>query len=239
MGVFDDKKFEELDWVSQITEGIESELNGLLTNLPDKLELDYSYVSSMLDGRDSPTLTVESVVRHLVSITPKSKAVSWDDQRTIINCFVLETEGNSIALDLSNHTLTGKIFLVKHRSTLSDDVLQAKMGRNGLSMLTRIHWNNVVGAVGRANEILELLEVKKELLNSRSTRQKTKTLHDKLEKILSNNEWRIRDTELADKIGYWIADYISSGNLAAFSNFCKLKVMTHQGGPIYSIEEQE
>ena len=60
-----------------------------------------------------------------------------------------------------------------------------------------------------------------------------------LDNIFKNNEWRIRDTSLANKMCTWIKLYAEDGNLAAFNNFCKLKVMTHNGGPIYSIEEQE
>ncbi len=57
--------------------------------------------------------------------------------------------------------------------------------------------------------------------------------------LFKTNEWKIKDTELANKVGFWIKDYIVDGNLAAYSNFCRLKVMTHKDQPIYSMEEVE
>jgi hypothetical protein len=91
--------------------------------------------------------------------------------------------------------------------------------------------------IGRANEIMEILGGCEGGLRTRSIRRKRAALHDRLVKLFKDNEWNIKDTTLANKVGFWICSYVKEGNLAAFSNFCRLKVMTHKGQPIYSMEE--
>jgi hypothetical protein len=92
-------------------------------------------------------------------------------------------------------------------------------------------------SVSRANEILELLGNSDAGLRSRSPRKKKESLYYRLKNLFETNEWNIKDTELANKIGVWIVSYILNGDLSALSNFCRLKVMTHKGQPIYSMEE--
>jgi hypothetical protein len=88
------------------------------------------------------------------------------------------------------------------------------------------------------NEILELIGGCEAHLKNRSSRKKMFAIFQRMRSIFQNNEWRIRDTELANKACTWIHSYITDGNLAAFTNFCKLKVMTHNNMPIYSVEEE-
>jgi hypothetical protein len=42
MGVFDDKRYEELDWLSKAVEPIESYLATVLSELPDEVDLDFN-----------------------------------------------------------------------------------------------------------------------------------------------------------------------------------------------------
>ena len=238
MGVFDDKKFEQLDWMSQITEGIESELNGLLARLPERIELDYDSITSFMDsGYGSPQLSIGSVVRKLIRIQ-SGKSVAWEDEQPIANCFEFQTSEGGCTLDMENKKITGTISLIKIKNTLDDDFLQSRMGARGLEHMRNIDWSGP-GAIARANEIMEVIGDMDDCIKGRSGRKKYLAIRNEMARIFRSNEWRIRDTELADKIGKWIAAYVKDGNLAAFSNFCKVKVMTHQGGPIYSIEEQE
>lgn len=238
MGVFDDKKFENLDWMSQMTETIESEVNSLLAKMPDRIKLDIdSVLSFMSSGYSSMRLSSDSVARHVLKCIPDRPKMSWEEEKTVQNCFELEIS-DEFTLDLETRTMTGEIHLVKVITTLDDELLQKHMGQEGIQQLSRVrHSDNF--SMGRANEIIELLGGSQEALRGRSARRKIEAIRQKLMRIFSNNEWRIRDTTLANKVGKWVAEYIENGNLAAFSNFCKLKVMTHQNMPIYSIEEQE
>lgn len=234
MGVFDDKKFEQLDWMTQITETIESELNGLLARLPDVVELDYNAIISFVDFSYSMRLDSDRVVRKMLQEYGK-KMLSWEDENTIKGCYAFEVS-DDLVINMESRTMIGSIKLVKTTQTLSCEQLQVAMGRKGIERLNRVNWSDS-DAIARANEVMELLGNCEHALKNRSYKKKRSAIINRLERIFTTNEWRIRDMELADKIGLWISQYISNGNLAAFSNFCKVKVMTHQGGPIYSIEE--
>lgn len=237
MGVFDDKKFEQLDWVSQITETIDSEVNELLARLPDKLEFDQGSIATFMDqGYDGLRLSVGNVVRHLIRNTKDRPKLSYEDEQVIIKCFKFETSEN-IELDMENGTMIGEVSLIKITATLEDQELQKMLGRQGIAEVYRINWNPE--CLSRVHEVMELLGGLDKFMSGRAMRKKREAVVNRLSDIFENNEWRIRDAQLANKIGKWLAEYIESGNLAAFSNFCKVKVMTHQNMPIYSIEEQE
>jgi hypothetical protein len=237
MGVFDDKKFERLDWMTQITETIESELNGLLARLPDRIEVDAKRVSENVGTWSHFSIEVGSVIRDF--IRENSEFLMWEEDRKLIECY--KFEGDPILeYNAETEELVGKLVLVKVVPTLSDEELQAMMGARGIDKIGDLdmgdaeNWN-----LERINEILDVLGDCEADKRNRSFRKKMRRIAARLEDIFKNNEWRIRDMELANRVGVWIANYIEHGNLAALTNLCKLKVMTHNNMPIYSMEEEK
>jgi hypothetical protein len=87
--------------------------------------------------------------------------------------------------------------------------------------------------------MLDLLGGCNEDIKNRSAKKKLIAIKLRLTQIFKTNEWRIRDMALSNKVGFWIAGYISTGNLACLTNLCKLKVMTHNNMPIYSVKEEQ
>lgn len=239
MSIFEDKKIEQLDWMTQITETIESKINGVLARLPDKVLLDKDAIMGFISDSYGLTVRADRVVNTVISVyIPDHKtSISNQDRGQIHSCFELQVEPGTI-INLEEGTMTGGVFLVKTKQTLDDHELQKIMGQNGLYYFLdyKYHYQDV----GRANEVIELLGVgdDKDIFKTRSLKKKTHAIYKRLSEIFQKNEWRIRDTELADKVGMWIAEYMRSGNMAAFTNFCKLKVMTHSEKPIYSIVEE-
>jgi len=238
MGVFDDKKFEQLDYLTQITETIESELNGLLARLPDRIEFSAKRVGECVGTWSHFSIQIDSVVRDLMS--PHNSELSYDEERRIVNCFKWEASPR-LEYDAGTGQLTGKIALVKAVATLSDEELQAFMGAKGIDEVRMLNcgeaeqWN-----LERINEIIDVLGKRDEEKRNRSYRKKMRCIETRLKEIFETNEWRIRDMELANKVGRWICRYIEDGNLAALTNLCKLKIMTHDGNtPIYSMEEEK
>lgn len=240
MGVFDDDKFGKLDWMTQMTETIESHLNTMLAKLPERYEFNYNEVASMASGH-SFRLTADGAMRDLCRTLPSAEYLrpSWEEERLLGSCFKLETSGD-LEVDLVNKTMKGSIALIKHVATLDDDQLLKVMGDRGLSAIKRPPEGD--DAKTRMNEVLDVLggdERIKEVIKAKSSRNKFSAIRNRLSNILKTNEWRIRDMELADKIGNWINLYIQRGDLAAFTNLCKIKVMTHNNMPIYSMEEEK
>jgi hypothetical protein len=233
MGVFSDDKLEQLDWMTQMTETIDSDLNTVLAQLPDRLEITPSMIVSQ-SGNYSLNLSLTGLVRRLVENVDGGRTVSWEEERIISKCFHFEGS-EAIELDLKNNTLSGQLALVKTVKTLSDEDLQPLMGSRGIDMLSRISRD---APVERLNEILDLLGGCSETIKNRSTRKKNEQIIARLRQIFATNEWRIRDMNLANKVSFWIKEYAIDGNLAAFTNLCKLKVMTHNNMPIYSVKEE-
>ena len=237
MSVFHDKKFEELDWISQAIEPIESDLNNHLSNLPDVFEIDFKkYVDIIGDNWDHE-LTNTKILSHLLPGHIRS-SLSYQERGMIDNCFQLELIGEPV-MDFNAQSITnGSISLKKIMFSLDEHALKSILGKNGISNLSYATFYGDK-ASSRANEVMEILGDCASGLRSTSIRKKRQAITNRVIQIMKTNEWNIKDTTLANKVGYWIADYIKDGKLAAFTNFCKLKAMTHRGQPIYSMEEVE
>ena len=236
MGIFDDKKFEQLDWMTQITETIDSELNGLLARLPDEKTFDMQSLLALLDNSYSLSISSGNLVRLLLREIEPLKYMDYTEETRLIECFKFECS-DRIELNFDTMEMTGSVKLVKVTKTLEDEDLQKMMGHKGLESLRYVDLD--VTMCGRANEILDLIDAHKDCVRTRSINKKVRAVRDRLRVIFTNNEWRIRDMDLADKISLWCRDYIRDGSLAALMNLAKLKVMTHNSMPIYSIEEEK
>ena len=236
MGVFDDKKFEELDWISQATEPIDSNLNLILNEMPDRLEINFKIFNEIVKAGYGRTFDMDTAIIYLMRDTAdKHYSLSYDERGHLAECFKIEAEGE-LYLNYETETLSGgSLAIVKVKTTMDDKVLESLLGNHGLMAVGNARFGQETH--GRINEVMELLGGCEDGIRTRGEYKKRAALTKRLKAIFKNNEWKIKDTELANKVGKWIADYISNGNLAAFSNFCRLKVMTHKDQPIYSMEE--
>lgn len=234
MGVFDDKKFEQLDWMTQVTETIDSELNGLLARLPDEKKFNLEDLLPLLDDSYSLSLSSGNLVRQM--LTEIENNLEYEEINRIAQCFKFEFSG---PLEINYETLemTGELKLVKVVKTIEDEDLQKMMGGKGLDSFKSNGYNETM--CPRANEILEVIDAPKETRRTRSIRKKMRAIRERLKIVFTNNEWRIRDMDLANKISLWSIDYIRTGNLSGMVNLCKLKAMTTYNMPIYSIEEEK
>ena len=237
MGVFDDTKLEQLDWMTQMTETIDSDLNSLLAKLPDRTPITVDYIIE--GGNSYLSLSVRNLVSLYIANVEKDLRLSWDEERCIDGCFNFEILG-APELDLRTKVISGgEIFMVKTVATLSDEELQPLMGKRGISAIGRNSSFNGAGQVERLNEVLDILGGCSEAIKNRSGKKKASAIRTRLTEIFLTNEWRIRDMNLANKIGPWIMGYVVYGNLADLTNLCKLKVMTHSNMPIYSVKEEQ
>lgn len=235
MGVFDDKKFEGLDWISQATEPIDSKLNEVLAALPECIEVDFTTYSEVLVNAYSLDISVDNMLTYLIKKHAPEVNVSYDQKVLLATMFEFEMPDGEFVINFEDKTITGGIKFNKLANTVDEDTLKGILGREGISKVGIM--GMPPGSISRANEVMEILTKCEEGLRSRSERKKRHIIAQRLIALFKNNEWNIRDTELANKVGVWISQYVSDGNIAAFSNFCRLKVMTHKSQPIYSMEE--
>lgn len=238
MGILDDKKFEEMDWISQATEPIDSQLNTILGGFPDEFIIDYNtYFAILKMGNDSIfglwKHTIMNYVAHEFNL-PKFGSLSYKEMALLESCFTLSIEPDTI-LNLNTKQLSKPIVLKKIKNSLEDKELSKILGAKGVNSLYYLRINDE--NVSRAHEIMDIVGKCDSGLRTKSFSKKSSILHNRVRDIFSNNEWLIKDGELADKIGLWMSSYIIDGNLAALSNLYRLKVMTHKQQAIYSIEE--
>lgn len=242
MSVFVDKRYEELDWISQATEPVESPLNDILAELPDEFSVsDVDTYLKIVGDSWSMNFTRSRVISYIMNLLVynKVKDISWAERESIYSNFELDVVGQPILNFETNAIEGGEIRLLKTNFSIDQDRLKAIMGERGLRMVRDVYISSESMYLSRCNEILQLMATKEALsgLKTRSRKSKRIALYRSLESLLKNNEWNIKSADLSNKIGLWMANYILDGNLAAMSNLCRLKVMTHKGLPIYSMEE--
>jgi hypothetical protein len=236
MGIFDDKKFDELDWISQATEPIDSQMNEILAKIPDVVEIDFALFKKITTDSYSLDISISTVVRYFANKFCPGHNMGYQQLNALEKCFKFELSSDEIILNFAEQTMSGEIVLIKAATTMDEKVLENLLGVEGIESLS-YHDMARDTNVSRMNEILELLGKCDEGLRTRSARKKFQAIQRRLKSLFKTNEWKIKDTELANKVSFWIRDYVTDGNLAAFSNFCRLKVMTHKDQPIYSMEE--
>lgn len=242
MSVFVDKRYEELDWISQATEPVESPLNDLLSELPDEFLISDADTYLKAVGESwGMNINRSRVVSYMINkFAPRRlNDLSWAERESLFANFELELIGEPLLNFETGKMDGGEIRLFKTSFSIDQDKLKAIMGEKGLRMVRDAHNSTESLYVSRCNEILQLIGTKDALsgLRTRSKKSKRIVLYRCLEKLLKDNEWNIKSADLANKIGAWMSDYIAHGNLASMSNLCRLKVMTHRGLPIYSMEE--
>ena len=236
MGVFDDHKLGQLDWMTQMTETIDSDLNTLLSKLPDRTLVSAKEIIES-GGSSHLSLSVRDILNKLISKADSNISLSWEESTCVHRCFTFELKGD-VEVDLRTGILSGEIYLVKIVSTLSDEELIPMMGKRGLDAVGRLRDYHGEVNIDRLNEVLDILGGCTEAMRTRSAKKKLQRVKTRLEEIFKTNEWRIRDMNLANKVGQWIRSYVISGTLSDLVNLTKLKVMTHSNMPIYSVKEE-
>lgn len=240
MSVFADKKFESLDWISAATEPFESKMNELLVLLPEEEQVDFDKYLKLIGDSWNMDLSLRDAVRYLLNkstrdAVEKYNKLSWEQQCAIQDCFCFSVSGQPV-LDFTEKTIRGgTLNIVKIQHTLEESTLKRLLGAAGINSLHSFGLPQ--DACARMNDIMDLIGGCESYFKTKSTRRKKYAIVDRLKKIFAANEWNIKDADLADKVGFWVGTYISKGDLSAFANLGKLKVMTHSGNPIYSIEE--
>jgi hypothetical protein len=235
MGVFDDKDYEALDWISQAVEPIKNPISDILAKLPDELVIDFNAYSSFKERSYSVGLDVQNIV---MALADSCGEISYRDRDLLSNCFVFDI-GEGTEIDFEKREIRGSIKLLKIKKQFEDKELEKTLGNKGLETLNNIpSWQNDLD-VGRLNDIIDVLDANNLSRSSRSFKKKVKAIKFMVSAIFRDNKWKIRDSALADRFCLWIVKYVNDGSLAAYANICKLKLMTHKGLPIYSIKEDE
>lgn len=234
MSIFEDKEYAKMDWLTQAVEPIISSLNDKLIALPSEFVLTYNDVVRLaFSGYNDLRINEADLVAHCFR---KNNLNTKDLPKEITEVYKLQLEGIPIVDMTGNGLSGGTIRIVKTKDHFEEKDLLKMMGREGFAKLHTMDTRNM--DVARPNEILELLGGMENALKSKSVGSKCQAIAAEYDKIMQENRWNIRNVDLSNRIGEWIRLYLMHGNLAALTNFCKFKVMTHNNQAIYSIQEE-
>ncbi len=236
MGLFEDKKYDSLDWMSQAVEPVETDFPGVFLTIPETFELDFNTYKVLSDSYYNNDISIDLVLLHIKDLYFK-REMSQAEYNLLKSRFDLQFDPGT-EVDFEEKVIRGSIRLVKKNQPIEEKDLIRLIDGDVEHTLGRFAMFNNNVDISKINEILEILGgISPEDMKIRSSRSKLRVIAKRMKAIFEEDEWRIRDITLGKKISKWIVEYITSGNLAALSNLCRLKLMTHSGKGIYSIEE--
>lgn len=228
MKLFEDKVYTEMDWLEAACQPIKDTLNLKLQSMPDKVEVK---PEMFLKWSSPMSLDTGDVLRkHMPDGT------NYEDMRLLESCYKFHVEGEPVLNTKKGEIVGGTISLVKVKKMFDEKEIEDRLFSASLGEIKSMHYRGA--EISCMNEMLELLGLE-EARKQRSKKEKVNAIKEEMTAIMKENRWMIRDMDLSNKIGKWVRQYVERGNLAALSNFCKLKVMTHNGQPIYSIVGEE
>src|ERR1017187_2592896 len=155
MGVFDDKEYDKLDWISQAVEPIRSPLNAVLCEFPDELNITFELYMKLRANSYTMGLAIADVIKEIY--VPERNTPSWDYNEVGIleQCFEFQVD-NGTEIDFEKGRLTGSIKLVKIKHQLDEKQLEKTLGQKGVAQLG--YYRKVdEEAIDRLNDVIEIL----------------------------------------------------------------------------------
>jgi len=231
MSFLKDKEWDQMDWLNRAVEPYIFSFNLELAKIPSEFVLKYSDVIGFV--KDNYEIRLSAVVNRVMTKSGVNKeGISMLDLLGIDEIFEFRLESDT-ELDLDQEIIKGGITLVKKIESLNDDMIRELLPTLVMNIL-RISGSRANAST--VNEVMDILDCK-EARSSSSVRKKASALTDHVYNVYKDNTWNIRNVDLAIKMLYWIKGYCENADRCSLANLSKLKCMTHNGHPIYSMEE--
>lgn len=239
MGTLRDEVYENLDYLSQLTEVVIGPQNEVLGRAPDRVELTFTQIKEIKQrGYGGPAYTL-SASNALMKFLPHS---DWAYVNEISQHFKFEIS-DDFEIDLANNKMTGTIALVKQVQHIDEkEILVGAIGKFEQE-LAHYNWptkrlRDKIATVlntfenGRGTEWAKKLDGKVQYHGCAEIKKV-------MEEMILENKWRIRDTNIIRKVGVWINDYLMAedDNNLGLVNLMKLKIMLDKDLPVYSVDE--
>lgn len=233
MSIFKDKVYEEMDDISKLIEPYQYSLNDDLASFPDQVEVTPDYITSHY------SISIRDIVRQKAEELELQTLMNkiWDLDSSFFEFKITDSLGeetDSVLFDFKARTIDGKISLIKIKNYLEDDEV-VKAIKSTID--NKLHNYSSSYDAKRLNEVADLFNAVN-VSKQRSIRKKMRELRLHIVGLVDSKKLDIRDVGLASRFADWIQLYVENGNLPALANIAKLKIMTHQNRPIYSIDEK-
>jgi hypothetical protein len=231
INLFEDKEFDQLDWLNRAVEPFIFPPNDVLAIMPEKFDFDYSALLGVMKNTNRTNIDLDSLVEYAAQ---QSGVDMGSYHLCIKEHYKIQLEPDTV-MNFETRQLSGGVSIVKTKNQLTDEDIQAMLATKMYESL-RGMYATAPEQIPRLNEVLDLIG-SKDARGSRSGRHKVEAIAAAMTKVVTEDKWRVRNYNLMLKCADWIKDYVDRGNLASMSNFTRLKCMTHKGQPIYSMEE--
>jgi len=246
--IYKDDFYENLDFISQATEPFVDNVESLYSNFPDIVKLSKEHIlkSATTDPRYASIDMLHSCNSAITETIAIMKASNPSKFLTELSDYVVDPVRFKLLFEIELHKdteidiFTGEsshdIFLKKKKTSIdNEDLLEYAMHR--LQHFYR--WNYFDYKYYERKRILELCDIFGIASSTRSKDNRSLgfQLREGIYVNIQNNLFRIRKYEVMKSIAEWCDSYVKTGDLAAYTNLTRFKLMTHSGKAIYSIQE--
>ena len=239
--MFKDKIYEDMDDISKLVEPFESGINNELSKFPDEIELTSENILSGHTNWGWRSINTSDMISNQAIKLGLSLIAdqSWNLSREFFKFEVRDLEEEEVVgADFATKKLSHKIFLVKKKIGYDDLELEASSRAQINSTIRNALYNNKQVNKPRLNELADLYGAKS-VASDRSYRGKVHKFCNHLQDMIKSKKLDIRNTDLCDKFAGWVVLWVRDGNLPALNNLTRIKIITHENRPIYSIEEKD
>lgn len=226
LDLFADKEYQEMDWLGKVVEPFIFPLNEKLGKFPDKYDFSYRVIESRIKA--GGYINYQELVQ--ICVADLGIDISPDEIESLHSLF--EVNIVDFKVNIKTQTTSGEMSLVRLKPSLEDEDIKEHMSNR---LYTKL---NVLTTDGthRLNELMDIIGAV-DCRTSKSPYMKKNAIQAHMRKIIIEDMWRLRSAPLIEKLGDWMIDYINNGNLASLSNVTRLKCMTYNKDPIYSLKE--
>lgn len=240
MGTLRDEAYENLDYLSQLTEVVIGPQNLVLGRAPDRWDLTIEDIIKFKGNAWSARGTFEiSAYALLIHVLPKE---DWDYVKDILPCFKFEVS-SEFELDLANKKMIGTVALVKIIQQLEEKKMLEIAIEKSVGIFSYNNWpkkrlcEKVVTVLNTFEPSRGTEWVKK--LDGQTGWFAQIELKSAISDVILNNKWRVRNAAIIIKIGEWIDSYLrDNANISTgLVNLIKLKIMLDKDLPVYSVNE--
>lgn len=240
--IFKDKVYDEMDDISRLIEPYEYSVNAEISQMPEEIEITAEDLINMkMYGRGlSPSSILIKTAKELNLLALASSFRNGSYYKfyspTIIPNF--EDEVPIGIFNVDDKTMTHRIVLKKIKDSYDEkelQVLAVEFIAEHFRSLEYIPASKIDKS--RLNELAQLFNCP-ESMKERSSSKKIRLLRTKVTTMMKDGSLDIRDIDLANRFGNWFKLYVLDGNLPALTNLTKIKIVSHNKRPIYSIEEE-
>jgi hypothetical protein len=242
MGSLKDEVYENLDYLSRLTEVMISPQNEILSNIKDRIDLTLKEVNAIKErswqSNECFNIELYSVLKYVLK--PEQTKYLYD----LKPHFQLQVS-DDFEIDFFNKKMSGTISLVKTCHQIEEKELLKIAVNKANCNLRQYKWPHK-NLQSKLIAVLNVFEPEYGTKWAKTVPGKISLagkheIEKQISRVILENEWRLRNEETIIKMGEWIDSYLcdQDGAGTGLANLIKLKMMVNKDLPVYSINTVE